>query len=168
MDESLRDSRASNAARTPTLPCALLLICLVGGLFSSSCARTVQAPMRLYNLQTAEVINGSFEFSGRTRGRMAFTSPNGEAFQGEYVTVPSGDVTWGAIFATVWSPSMPTTVTGSGYSVNHPRQYRGSAVMTSDRGTVIECEYLTNTSRYNPQGYGACRDNRGNTYKLMF
>ena len=33
---------------------------------------------------------------------------------------------------------------------------------------IIGCEYVTNTSRTNPQGYGACRDNRSRQYKLLF
>lgn len=133
-----------------------------------SCAIHKTVPARLYNLETAEVLRASFNFYGTTRGDINVTLPSGETFQGEYVTVPHGEVTWGNIFASVWTPTSSAYGTGSGYAESSSYPYRGSAVATSNRGTIIECEYVTNTSRFNPEGYGACRNNHGDTYRLMF
>lgn len=58
------------------------------------------------------------------------------------------------------------------YRVNYRRcpqvTYRGAAVATSRAGTSIECEYVTSSSRRNPEGFGVCRDNHGRVYRLIF
>lgn len=122
---------------------------------------TRELPARLYDLETAEVIQAKFIYSGTTSGNISFVLPSGEKFEGEYSTVPSGSITWGSIY---------THANGGGSSEVRSKslKYYGSAVLISDKKTVIECEYVTNSSRYNPQGHGACRDNRGKKYKLMF
>jgi hypothetical protein len=137
-------------------------------LLLSGCATNKIVPARLYDISSAEVIQAQFQFAGTTRGSVSFTVPSGEAFTGEYQTVREGTTEWGTIYGNLWGSSGSASVSGSGYTVSLPTEYRGSAIMTSDRGTVITCEYLTNTSRWEPHGQGACQDNRGKVYKLMF
>jgi hypothetical protein len=129
---------------------------------------TRELPARLYDLETAEVIQAKFIFSGTTKGNIYFSLPNGEKFQGEYSTIPSGSVSWGAIYSSVYGGGMNASGHGSGIALNKSLKYHGSAIATGDKNTLIECEYVTNSSRYSPQGFGACRDNRGKKYKLFF
>jgi hypothetical protein len=53
-------------------------------------------------------------------------------------------------------------------STNNPsdEDERGSAIATGDKGTIIQCEYIT--SAWNGGGSGACKDNHDVLYKLMF
>ena len=102
---------------------------------------------------------GKFKWSGSGRSTVTFTLPSGESCTGEYVTVSNDEITWGQVFAVGMTPT-------SGYAVTSSGQQRGRGIATGDRGTTIECEYLT--SAYSPRGHGSCRDNRGKTYRLMF
>jgi hypothetical protein len=131
-------------------------------------AATRELPARLYNLDTAEIIEAKFIFSGTTRGDISFSMQNGEMFQGEYSTVPSGSVSWGSIYSSYYGSGTSDSGVSTGTTLNKSLKYYGSAVVVGDQKTIIECEYVTNSSRYNPQGYGACKDNRGMKYKLIF
>jgi hypothetical protein len=73
---------------------------------------------------------------------------------------------WGSVFATVYGPAGSATATDTGYSGSIENKQKGSAIVTGNQGTVVECEYVT--SAFGAQGYGACKDNKGNRYKLMF
>src|SRR2546425_12962961 len=99
-------------------------------------------PVRLYDLSTAEVIQAHFEFSGTQQGRIGFELPSGEKFQGEYNTIVGGTTGWGRIYGSVWGSGGSSVVTGGGSMVSAPTEYKGAAVMTSDRGTIITCEYV--------------------------
>jgi hypothetical protein len=133
-----------------------------------SCAVNKVVPARLYDLSSADIIQAQFLFSGTTSGSISFALPSGERFAGEYQTLRGGSIGWGSVYGTVWGPSGAATVSGSGLTATMPTEYRGTAVMTSSQGTIITCEYISNTSRYEPHGQGACRDNRGKVYKLMY
>jgi hypothetical protein len=117
---------------------------------------------RLYNLSTGEILRAKFEFEGTTQGKVSFALPSGEMFDGEYQTITGGVTSWGRVYSHVWGSEGIVKVE------SRPNEYRGSAIATSDEGRVIECEYITNRSRFEPHGQGACKDNRGNVYKLMF
>jgi len=125
---------------------------------SEGCAilvnKTVSA--RLYNVQDGSVANAKFHFTGTTHGSAEITLPSGEVLVGEYNTVTGGMSGWGEIYGELWSLSVL------------PYEYVGTAIASSDQGTVMECEYITNRSLWNPRGHGTCRDNRGQIYKLMF
>ncbi|MFC1531151.1 hypothetical protein ACFL5T_02790, partial [Gemmatimonadota bacterium] len=79
-----------------------------------------------------------------------------------------GSTAWGTVYARVWSADGFATGVATGTSVVKPDEYVGSAIATSDAGRVIQCEYVTNTSRTDPHGQGACVDNKGAVYKLMY
>lgn len=137
-------------------------------LILSGCATSKIVPARLYDISSGEVIQAKFQFSGTTHGSISFAVPSGEAFTGEYQTVLGGTTGWGTIYGNIWGSGGSASVSASGYTVSLPSEYRGSAIVTSNRGTVMMCEYLTNTSPWEPHGQGACQDNRGKAYKLMF
>lgn len=77
--------------------------------------------------------------------------------KGEYTTLADATYGWGSIYGIGGSA---TATTGS---VNG-KQY-GTAIATGDKGTVIQCEYVTGMSLH---GSGRCKDNHGGKYKLMF
>jgi hypothetical protein len=81
---------------------------------------------------------------------------SGEQLSGEYVTVVNSAVGWGSIYSGVYS--------ASGVSAAVAGKNQGSAVMTGDKGTILNCEYISSGGH----GTGACQDKRGTKYKLMF
>jgi len=126
-----------------------LVLCLAG------CIKKA----RLYNLTTGEVTEAQFSYSGTGKGKITAMAASGENFRGEYRTIPGGDVSWGAIYAGVYGSAVAGTSRMSA-------QQRGSAIATGDKGTIIQCEYIT--SAWNGAGTGACKDSHGTLYKLMF
>lgn len=148
------------------------LVCF--SVFLTSCESTKVVPTqkvvpaRLYDLSSAEVFNATFFFSGTTQGKVSFSLPSGEQLEGEYQTITGGSSVWGNVYSTVWGAAGSTSLRSQVSAQSNPKEYIGSAIATSKEGRVIECEYVTNTSRTEPHGQGACRDNRGKKYKLMF
>jgi hypothetical protein len=130
------------------LPFLLLLI-----IFLSSCS----LHGRLYNLETGAETIVTFSYSGSGHGRLTGTLPSGEVMKGEYTTVADAAYSWGSIYGSGGSATASTsTVSGKQY---------GTAIATGDKGTLIECEYVTGMSVH---GSGFCKDNHGGKYKLMF
>jgi hypothetical protein len=41
----------------------------------------------------------------------------------------------------------------------------GNAVLVGDKGTVLDCEYVVGVGAH---GTGACKDNNGGKYRLLF
>jgi hypothetical protein len=121
---------------------------------------------RLYNLSTGEVIPAEFTYSGSGKGKITAVSSTGEQMTGEYVTIPGGIVNWGSIYASVYGPGGAASGSGVNYSSSMESKQRGTAIVTGDRGTIVQCEYVT--SALNGAGTGACKDNRGVFYRLMF
>lgn len=122
---------------------------------------------RLYNLETGLVLPARFYYSGGGTGRAEIRLPDGEICIGEYVTIVGGSTSWGNIFGSVYSPTGSASGLAHSFSGNIDNLQKGTAIGTGSNGTIIECEYLT--SAWSPtDGYGACHDNRGNKYKLMF
>jgi hypothetical protein len=121
---------------------------------------------RIYNLDNGEVVIATFKYSGTGRGSVKATLPSGEVCKGEYVTVAGGTTGWGSVFPTVYGPGGSASASSIGYGTSIENKQKGTAIVIGNRGTVVECEYVT--SAFSAQGYGACRDNKGNRYKLMF
>jgi hypothetical protein len=121
---------------------------------------------RIYNLDTGQVLVATFNYSGSGKGPIEITLPSGEVCKGEYLTVAGGSMAWGSVFATVYGPAGSATATDTGYSGSIENKQKGSAIVTGNQGTVVECEYVTTAA--GAEGYGACKDNKGNRYKLMF
>lgn len=123
---------------------------------------------RLYDLVAGDVTEATFMFDGTTYGTIAFTLPSGERFRGEYQTVTAATSAWGTIYSHAWTLKGLALRRDQAAITTAPEEYFGSALAASDRKRIIECEYITNTSPTEPHGQGACRDNQGHTYKLMF
>ena len=114
---------------------------------------------RLYDVQVGGApVPAKFKWNGSGHGRIEITLPSGEVCTGEYVTVADDTTTWGSVFA--------GGSTINGYAVATQGKQRGSAIVTGNQGTTIQCEYVTSAS--SPSGYGSCRDNHEKIYKLMF
>ncbi len=135
---------------------AWIVLGLVMAASSFGCSVNKGVSARLYDMQDGTVAQAQFHFTSTPHWRIELRLASGEVLVGEYNTITGGVSGWGQIYGTLWSSSV------------RPDEYVGTAIATSDRGTVIECEYITNNSRTNPHGHGACRDNRGRIYKLMF
>lgn len=120
---------------------------------------TLQA--RLYNLQTAQIIQAQFRYTGSGKGPVQFTLPDGAACLGEYVTMDEGETSWGMVFSTVYPAGSASVVGGSAKNTQ-----KGQAVATCPDGQLFDCEYVTSST--SAQGHGACKDNRGQTFRLMF
>jgi hypothetical protein len=125
-------------------------------LFSVGC--NLQA--RLYNLGTGEVTPATFTYGGSGRGKIDGVSPSGEKYHGEYITSARQPANWGSIYAAVYG----TEGAAYGNSGSKSNQY-GTAIVTGNKKTVLDCEYVTNSLVH---GSGACTDNNGGRYKLIF
>jgi hypothetical protein len=111
---------------------------------------------RLYNLDNGEVTPLKCSHRHRTTGTVSVTLASGEKLSGEYVTVVNSAIGWGSIYSGVYS--------ASGVSAAVAGKNQGSVIMTGDRGTILNCEYISSGGH----GTGACEDKRGAKYKLMF
>jgi hypothetical protein len=130
----------------------------------SGCVVTKMA--RLYDLDSATVLQATFKSSGSGKGPVSITTPSGGICAGKYVTVAGGSIGWGTVFGTVYGANGTTTTTGTVMTANVEDNQKGSAVASCSDGVVFECEYVT--SAMSAAGYGACKDNRSRRYRLMF
>ena len=134
-----------------------ILVLSVASVLLISCAlaprryptKTITA--KLYNLTTGEVHDVTAQFDGTGHGEIDFTLPSGDHFTGQYNTVTGS---WGRIYGGIYTQTFPT-------------DQRGVAIMTSQRNRYLHCEYVTNAS-YDTHGHGACVDNDGTMYRLMW
>jgi hypothetical protein len=102
-------------------------------------------------------------YSGSGRGKIsAVVESSGEKVSGEYITFDHMPVNWGSTYAKVYGTE--GSVFTSGSSLGKSNQY-GTAIATGDKGSVIDCEYVTSLLAH---GTGACVDKQGTLYKLMF
>lgn len=135
----------------------LLLLLLLAGCVTVT-PRDI--PARLYSLSDGTVTPATFFWKGTLDGPTQVVRGQ-EQCNGEFRTVVEGRTTraesWGSLFRTV-----NTTAT----STEHAQ--RGSAIAACPSGVVYECEYVVNALRNGVAGTGACKDNRGGTYRLMF
>jgi hypothetical protein len=115
---------------------------------------------RLYNLVTGEVTIVTFTWVGSGKGTINAVLASGEKLSGEYLTFVRPPVNWGTIYAAVYGAG------SSGGETDRSNQY-GTAVVSGDKGFVGDCEYVTR-GVVSAHGSGACTDNQGTAYKLMF
>lgn len=149
---NLRPTNANGA-----ILCVLLVAVLI-----TACTKKAH----IYNLTTGEMIPAQFSYNGTGKGTLSAVTAAGEKFKGDYVTIPSGETSWGTIYASVYGPKGSASGTASSFSSTTNSQQRGTAIATGDKGTIIQCEYVT--SVWNGGGTGACKDNHNVLYKLMF
>jgi hypothetical protein len=132
--------------------CALLL---------AGCATTA----RLYNLDTGEVLNASFENYGTGHGQITVKTASGNLLSGEYSTISGAGFSSGVGTATVTGSEGYAWATAQGFSFNQPGQQYGSATVAGD-GLVIDIIYVVDP--WSGHGHGVARDNRGGKYKVQF
>lgn len=139
----------------------LVLVAVV--LLLCGCTRTA----RLYNLDTGEmtIITASYRGGGGAHGTLSGTFKSGETIRGEYSVVTHTVVGWGSVYSSVYSGTSSATGNGTAMAVATGGKQEGSAVLTGDKGTVLDCEFLVGS---NPHGIGACKDNHGGKYKMLF
>lgn len=122
----------------------------------SACAIHVEKEARMYDVAEGSIISATFVWEGRPQGTVRATLPGGAQCQGEYSTIQRPTEAWGLIYG----------ISGAALAAsNASRGNHGSAVVVCDDKRTIECEYVT---AGHTSGNGACRDNRGHTYRLMF
>ena len=125
-------------------------------------------PVRLYEINSGNVIQAEFIFAGTTHGDISFTFPSGEKWTGEYQTTRGGSVSSGSMYGNVWGNNSNSSFYANGGTTTEPTEWSGTSIATSSNGRSIVCEYTTNKSIIAPHGNGVCKDNLGVIYKLMF
>jgi hypothetical protein len=91
-----------------------------------------------------------------THGKIVGKAPGGKPLDGEY-TIGGGIVGWGQIYSAGKTSTVTTTSAGD---------RRASLFAADGSGFVIHCEFVTNAST--THGSGACKDNQGELYQLLF
>jgi len=139
---------------------SLTVLLLLSVVFETAC--TLHG--RIYNLTTGEVTPVTITYGGSGRGKISgVVASSGENMSGEYLTYAHLPVNWGSVYAKVYGNEGSAFTSGS--SLGKSNQY-GTAVVTGDKGSVVDCEYVTTALTH---GSGACADNTdGTLYKLMF
>jgi hypothetical protein len=147
------------AMKVRSHPKLLLTFILFVALFGVAC--TIHG--RIYNLTTGEVTPVDITYGGSGRGKIrGVVTSSGETVSGEYITFVHMPVNWGSVYAKVYGTEGSAFTSGA--SLGNSNQY-GTAVVTGDKGSVVDCEYVTTALTH---GSGACTDKLGTLYKLMF
>lgn len=103
---------------------------------------------------------------GQGHGTLEITMPDGELLQGEYSIVFGSSIGFGNIFATAYGAGGAASANGFSTNVAISGSGQGSAVLSGDRGTSIQCEFLNNN--LTGHGYGACRSSKGGLYRMVY
>jgi hypothetical protein len=117
----------------------------------------------LYNLTDGSMTVLKFSRWRGDHGPLHGKMPSGEALTGEYSITRGGNAAWGSIYASVYSPQGSATGSASGTRLGVSLQGQGTAILTGDKGTILNCEFISSG-----HGLGACQDNHGVKYKLLF
>lgn len=136
-----------------------LLVAIIAAL--TGCASTA----RLYNLDTGEVLNASFENYGTGFGRITVTLPDGRKLAGEYTTISDMGYSAGFSTANVSGAGGYAWATAQGFSFNQPGKQFGSATVVG-HGMVIDVVYVVDP--WTAHGHGIGKDNKGGKYKVQF
>lgn len=129
--------------------------------FLAGCATTG----RLYNLDTGEVLNATYQNDGTGHGEITVKTASGKTLVGEYTTISGASYSSGVGTATVIGSEGYAWAIGQGFSFNQPGQQYGSATVVGD-GLVIDIVY--GVDPWSGHGHGVGKDNRGGKYKLQF
>ena len=146
------------------------LLCTTLFLLLSGCGpiRIATIPVNVYNLETGEVIQGEFYWTG-VKGQAALKKENGTVCPGEYLTEIGGNSSvarassWGRIYS--WGSGYSTTKYTTVSSTSRPNTQLGSAILVCPDKNVIECEYVVNIDNH---GSGFCRDKNNTKFKIMW
>ncbi len=123
----------------------LLIFCL------AACAHQ----LKLVDMESAQVIYGTYNKADRS---VIITLPTGEVLTGQYSALSNASVSVGSLF---YGSKVAT-----GYSVSEGGTSKAYAILTGDRGTIMEI--MVDYSAWNHQGYGEARTKDGKVYKVQF
>lgn len=140
----------------PQLSALLVLLTL--------CACTRTATGHVYNLTTGQMFVFTYTFNGRGRGKIT-TVMTSESLTGEYSVVQGGAVSWGSVYASVYSPAGTASGSANSIGVTSAGARRGAAILTGDKGSILDCEFVVGM---NGHGTGACRGKDDTKYRMMF
>ena len=100
-------------------------------------------------------------------GNIFLDMPDGETCKGRWSSLAPVHVKQSTASASGGMAALWATVYGSSYSIeNVPGVNKGEAMLVCNRGTVMQVEFLTGSGTAN--GTGVAKDNRGNTFKVLF
>lgn len=117
----------------------------------------------IYNLADGSVTVLKYSRWHGDHGPVTAKMPSGEALKGEYSITRGGGVGWGSVYSTVYGPEGAAAASASGTRLGISIRGQGSMILTGDKGTIMNCEFVSSG-----HGSGACVDNRGVKYKLLF
>ncbi len=149
-----------------------LLLGTLSALVLAGCAepqqrdRTVNVPLRIYNVDNGDVFLGQFRYTGY-QGSVTANLPSGQLCTGDYFTqdnsVTSSSSGWGTIYR--WGSNNFTNVSTSTSETILPGSMAGTAILRCEDRNVIQCEYTVNRRN---QGAGFCKDNQRGRYRFVF
>jgi hypothetical protein len=119
----------------------------------------------LYNLTTGEMFTFSYSANGSGRGKITVPFMSAESLNGEYSIVTGGTVSWGNVYASVYSPAGSASGSANSVGVTAAGARRGAAILTGDKGSILDCEFVVGLGGH---GTGACKDNHDTKYRMMF
>ena len=137
------------------------LLLLVVTVTISACATTA----RLYNLDTGEVLNASFENYGSGHGKITVVTPSGKQLSGEYSTISGMSYSSGFGSVSATDSGGYAWAAAQGFSFNQPGKQFGSATLVGD-GLVIDIVYVVDP--WSSHGHGVGKDNKGRKWKIQF
>ncbi len=143
---------------TRRIVAVVLALCL---LLLAGCATTA----RLYNLDTGEVLNASYQNYGTGHGQITAQTAAGKTLVGEYTTISGASYSSGVGTASVSGSGGYAWATAQGFSFNQPGQQYGSATLVGD-GLVIDIVYVVDP--WTSHGHGVGKNNQGGKYKIQF
>jgi hypothetical protein len=120
---------------------------------------------RLYNLDTGEVLNASYENFGTGRGKITATTASGSTLAGGYTTISGMGMSTALGTASASGSGGYAWATAQGFSFNQPGQQYGSATLVGG-GLVIDIVYVVDP--WTGNGHGVGRDNKGGRYRVHF
>ncbi|MCB4755458.1 MAG: hypothetical protein LHV69_00240 [Elusimicrobia bacterium] len=146
-------------------PCLLIFACYGK---PSALRQTEKIPVStgsLVNVNNGDLIKVEYWVKSNTGGPFHVFLSKDEVAYGYYKVVYGGSEHWGQIFSSVDSNSNHSG-SSSVFGTTRNRQANGTAISKSEKGTVVDCEFILDS--FKGGGYGACKDNKGNTYRLLF
>lgn len=118
----------------------------------------------IVNLKTGATYQATFVNSVRSGGgQMTADGPDGEKFTGRFSNSAKDMTTAEALMKIADHVSWAE---GKGVIFGQQGELQGTAVLTGDRGTVLDLVYTVDSATGHGSGVG--KDNKGNEYKLLF
>ena len=133
-------------------------------LFSLLCVTSAYGgTAHIYNLSDGGMTVVKYSRWHGDHGPVTAKMPTGESMKGEYSITRGGSASWGSIYAQVYGTGGNASGSASGTKLGISLRGEGSLILTGDRGTVMNCEFISSG-----HGSGACIDNHGVKYRLLF